>query len=356
MTRRRIGVVGAGIIGLTSAYALSREGHDVVVFDPAPARGATYAAAGMLAPSAEIAPGEERNYELQRDAVDRWRILAQQLVEDGAGHVALHDVGTLLTGWDASDRRLVQQSAEVLRQFGVATPLVTRDERPDAFTGLSDRITAGIWLAGDAWLDPDEAVATLTTALVNAGVSIVREAVEETVQNGPRRRVTTATGSDEFDAVIFATGAAPTVSGLKPQESVRPIRGVTVRLQGLDRLGQPMVRSFVRGRPFYLVGRHDGYCVVGASAEEKATASIETGEFYRLLRDALDVVPALETASWLETRLGHRPVAPSGEPFFESNIAERWAWSSGHYRHGVTLAPLAATWAVSFVQGLDHVG
>ena len=356
MGRRRIGVVGAGIIGLTTAYELARDGHDVVVFDPTPAGGATHAAAGMLAPSAEIAPGEEHNYSLQRDAVSRWRHLAQQLVDDGAGQIAIHEVGTLLTGWDASDRRLVQQSAELLHQFGAAAPVVTRDEQPAAFAGLSDRISAGLLLAGDAWLDPDEAVAVLTNALRNAGVAFIHEAVEETALVGAGRRVVTASGPEDVDAVVFATGAAPTVNGIRSRESVRPIRGVTVRLQGLERFGQPMVRSFVRGRPFYLVGRQDGYCVVGASAEEKATDSIETGEFYRLLRDALDVVPALETAAWLETRLGHRPVAPSGEPFFDANPAERWAWSTGHYRHGVTLAPLAAKWALAFVRGVDNVG
>jgi len=356
MSNRRIGVIGAGIIGLTTAYELARDGNDVTVFDPSPARGATFAAAGMLAPSAEIAPGEERNYELQRDAVPRWRELAQHLAADDAGSIALHDVGTVLTGWDASDRRLVQQSAEVLRRFGVDTPVVGRDERPEVFHGLSDRITSGIFLAGDAWLDPDQAVEVLTTALARRGVSVVREAVEETRNVEQRRRIITATNEWDVDAVIFTTGAAPIPSGVSAKSSVRPIRGVTVRLRGLDRFKQPMVRSFVRGRPFYLVGRDSDYCVVGASAEEKATASIETGEFYRLLRDALDVVPALETAAWLETRLGHRPVAPSGEPFFETNAAERWAWSSGHYRHGVTLAPLAASWAVAFVRELDHVG
>jgi NADPH-dependent 2,4-dienoyl-CoA reductase/sulfur reductase-like enzyme len=43
-------VVGGGIVGLACAYELVGAGHDVRLFDPAPASGATYAAAGMLSP------------------------------------------------------------------------------------------------------------------------------------------------------------------------------------------------------------------------------------------------------------------------------------------------------------------
>jgi len=73
-------VVGAGIIGLTSAFRLARSGYAVTIFDPTPARGATWAAAGMLAPSAEISPGEESNYALQSGAVSMWHDLSDELL------------------------------------------------------------------------------------------------------------------------------------------------------------------------------------------------------------------------------------------------------------------------------------
>ena len=58
-------IVGGGIIGLASAFRLARSGHAVTLFDPSVARGATWAAAGMVAPSAEIA--ENNGYEPGRD-------------------------------------------------------------------------------------------------------------------------------------------------------------------------------------------------------------------------------------------------------------------------------------------------
>src|ERR1700692_2082127 len=68
VTSKSAVVVGGGIVGLTSAWRLARHGCQVTLMDPAPGRGATWAAAGMIAPSAEISPGEQANFELQRHA------------------------------------------------------------------------------------------------------------------------------------------------------------------------------------------------------------------------------------------------------------------------------------------------
>jgi len=150
----------------------------------------------------------------------------------------------------------------------------------------------------------------------------------------------------------LATGAFGLPRGASPlgNHAVRPVRGMTVRIDGIDRSHAPMLRCLVRGRPFYVVSRPGGYCVVGASSEERSGPLVEVGELQRLLRDALDVVPALEACSLYETRVGLRPASNDLEPFFEEWVARRWAWSSGHYRHGVTLAPLWAHRSLEFVR------
>ena len=104
-------VVGGGVIGLTSAFQLARHGWRVTVLDPNPGGGATWASAGMIAPIAEIGPGEEANYELQRGAVGAWRSFAGELRQVTNKELQIVENGTLLLGWDGSDRRLVDQFA-----------------------------------------------------------------------------------------------------------------------------------------------------------------------------------------------------------------------------------------------------
>jgi glycine oxidase len=349
---KRALVVGGGVIGLTSAFRLAHARWDVSIFDPSPGKGATWAAAGMIAPSAEIAPGEQANYQLQKGALPAWRELANELFEVTQRRLDIHETGTLMLGWDASDRRMVEQFAQVADDFGVRPRSVDRANAPAMFEGLSGRISEGLFIDGDAWLDPDEAVALLSEANAMLGVKVLNEVVLAVGVEHDHVMVATASGEHRGCLGILATGANVLPVGVDGSgaNSVRPVRGMTARVIGLDRSDQPTIRAFVHGRMFYMVSRPGGYNVLGATSDERSEPIVEVGELQRLLRDALDVVPALESASLLETRVGLRPASVDLEPFFEVLANGRWAWSSGHYRHGVTLAPLAARDALEFAE------
>ncbi|HEV3188765.1 MAG TPA: FAD-dependent oxidoreductase [Acidimicrobiales bacterium] len=352
-TKRDVLIVGAGVIGTTSAFFLARAGWRVTLFDPAPGLGATWAAAGMIAPSAEVAPGEQENFTLQRGALAAWRDVAREILTLTGDTLELFETGTLLVGFDASDRRLVDQFALVAASFGVETSRVTRGDHQELFTGVSPRIDEGLLLGGDAWLDPDQVMSLLTKANASLGVTVVRQQVLTATTDGDHVEVTTDDQTFRGDIGILATGAHSLPRGVAERAGnvVRPVRGMTVRVQGVDRSTLPTLRAFVRGRSLYVVSRPGGYCVLGASSDEQEELIVEVGELQRLLRDALDLVPALESAAIIETRQGLRPASKDLAPFMET-VDERWAWLSGHYRHGVTLAPLAALEAQSFAEVL----
>ncbi len=342
-------VVGSGVVGATCAFRLARHGWRVTVFDPLPGRGATWAAAGMLAPGAEIAPGEKENYHSQCGALESWRALSSELSQLTHEQLGLYDTGTLLVGLDASDRALVTQFQSVAQEYGSDVRLETRESNPDYFVGVSPRVREGLFVAGDGWLDPDQAMSILAVANDALGVQYVTREVLEISRTG--NSVGASTGDETFrgDVGILATGARPLPAGVRGDSprSVRPVRGTTLRVHGLDRSPAPTLRAFVHGRAFYMVSRPGGYCVLGASSDERSDATVEVGELSRMLRDALELVPDLDSAAFVEVRQGLRPATHDHRPFFDV-LEERWAWLSGHYRHGVTLAPLASLEALEF--------
>jgi glycine oxidase len=345
-------VVGGGVIGLASAFRLAQRGATVTLFDPSPGKGATWAAAGMIAPVAEIGPGEHENFQLQMGALSAWRDVASDLKSLVGETLNIVQHGTLLVGWNGSDRRLVDQFAQVAGEFGAEPGRVRRETIPEIFDGVTGRIDEGLLVSGDAWIDPDQAVSLLASANELLGVTVVHQPVLNVCSDDARVNATTESDSFGADFGIIATGANALPEGARTsgQHTVRPVHGITVRVRGLDRSAQPMIRSFVRGRTVYMVSRPGGYNVLGASSEEHGETGAQVGEIQRLLRDALDVVPALETATVVETRAGNRPASENLQPFFEVLKGGRWAWSSGHYRHGVTLAPLAALESVRFME------
>ncbi|HYZ15372.1 MAG TPA: FAD-dependent oxidoreductase, partial [Candidatus Acidoferrum sp.] len=65
-------VVGAGLIGCGIAFELAKRGASVIVYDRAePARAASWAGAGMLAPFSEEIP-DEAMLALCRDSLERF--------------------------------------------------------------------------------------------------------------------------------------------------------------------------------------------------------------------------------------------------------------------------------------------
>lgn len=80
----KIAVIGAGIIGVTTAYELARRGHEVEVFERhgAVAEGSSFANAGVLAPgyvtpwAAPGMPGKVLRYLLQQHAPFGWAVPA----------------------------------------------------------------------------------------------------------------------------------------------------------------------------------------------------------------------------------------------------------------------------------------
>jgi glycine oxidase len=293
----------------------------------------------MLAPGAEIRPGEAHLWREQVEAVATWRTIPDRL-GISASELGLSHRGTVLVGWDPSDRRAVRQFAAVASEMGAPLQEIRREDRPDAFVGLSPRLENGLMLDGDGQVDPDRVVAALNEALAARrvtrleGEAVVRESPTPTVEVSGT--VVTATHG------VIATGATPLPTWLAERTTtkIRPIRGTTVRVEGIERSEAPTLRAIIRGRPFYFVSRADGTGVLGATAVEGSNARVEVAELAELLRDATDLVPALAAASIVETRSGLRPVSPDGAPFIEALPDSSWFWSSGHFRHGVTLAPL----------------
>ncbi len=279
-TRGTAIVVGAGVIGLANAFRLARDGWRVSVLDPASGRGATWAAAGMIAPHAEISPGEEANFRRQLGAALAWRELSDELVQSGGQSIDLHVVGTLIVGFDGADRQLVEQLRAVALDFGVTGERVSRSDHSDLFRAITPRVRDGLYFDGDAWVDPDQIVASLTAAARALGVKFCRRAVTGARADAEGVEVTTDDGIYRGDVGVWCTGSSPLPDGLahRTAQSVRPVRGMTIRVRGVDRAGLATLRAYVRGRPWYFVSRSADYGVIGASSDEQADLGVELGE------------------------------------------------------------------------------
>ncbi|PTT58513.1 FAD-dependent oxidoreductase, partial [Arthrobacter sp. HMWF013] len=99
-----VAVIGGGVVGHCIAWEARRSGRSVAVIDDAPGQGASWAAAGMLAPVSELHYQEEDLLELMLEASSLWPAFVAALAAAGAPDPGYLTTPTLAVGADAADR------------------------------------------------------------------------------------------------------------------------------------------------------------------------------------------------------------------------------------------------------------
>src|SRR5207247_5227384 len=97
-------------------------------------------------------------------------------------------------------------------------------------------------------------------------------------------------------------------------------------------------------RGVYLVPRRDGRLLAGSTYEDTGFDKRVTGAAVEgILARTLRLAPALENASFTACWAGLRPGTPDGLPILGPDSECRGLYhATGHYRHGILLAPAAA--------------
>jgi glycine oxidase len=344
-------VVGAGVIGLSVAWRAAQEGLTVAVCDPEPARGASWVAAGMLAPTTEGRWGEGTLQAFSQASAEAWPGYAAALEEDSGLSVGLRRDGTLSVALDADDYRALEESFAVQRELGCDVELLTGQECRRLEPSLNPRIGGGVLSSGDHQVDNRALLRALTQAVERRGVELLRSAVRE-IQRTPQEQVAGALLDDETElvagrVVVAAGWRSGHLGGLSHGDvaPVRPVKGQILRLRSdpsMPVIGR-VIRAMAQGRPVYLVPRASGEVVVGATMEEQgADTTVTAGAVYDLLRAAVAVVPEVAELELNEATAGLRPGSPDNGPVLGAAATPGLFLATGHYRNGILLAPLTA--------------
>jgi glycine oxidase len=330
-------VAGAGVIGLTTAYFLAREGVSVIVCDQGQAgMESSWAGAGILPPS---------DLEHAQFPLDRLRALS------GAIFPALSDELKSRTGVDNGFARCGgieflgnagMADADEWYGLGVATQrLAERDVlalEPNLAPGLGDALL----VPGMAQLRNPRHLRALKTACVATGkVTLLENApVESVVAASGRVKGVRVGGEVHSGGRVLVAAGAWTDRLLEPlgcRLKIEPVRGQIALLNP----GRVVFSRILLWGARYLVPRLDGRVLIGSTEEhagyDKATtaAGIEG-----LLALGRRLVPPLADAPVEKTWAGLRPGSPDGLPFLGPAPDVNGLFvAAGHFRAGIQLSP-----------------
>ena len=354
----KILIVGGGVAGLTIGWRLAASGCQVEVLERGLAgRGSSWAAAGMLAATAESEMRDDKCAHLAHAGRAAWPKFAVELEKVSGILLGYRECGAFLVA--QSDRRAgeLQSTARELSARGQNVAWHSQEEIVRLEPLLSPKIKGALYAPEDAQVDNRQLSIALTRAFKAAG-GILREhcdvrALE--VKHGAVTGVATGDGNILADKVVIAAGAwTNNIDGIDEGvlPPVRPAKGQMAAVAPPD--GMAMPNHLIWGEEIvYLVPRSESL-LIGATVED---VGFETSVSHKTLKDliarASRLIPSLSSWRVVESWAGLRPRTPDDSPVLGATPVAGLVVASGQYRNGILFAPVLAGMIRSLVLGED---
>ncbi len=307
MTAADVVVIGAGVVGLTTAISLAEAGVSTRVVAAEPPSRTTSAAAGAIWGPVLCGPDDEC-YEWSRVGLSVLSDLARQAAGP-FGPAGVHQV---------SGREVAET---------VASPAKWTELLPDLRILGSEELPAG-FASGWSYTAPAIVMPVYLEYLLNRYAGL-----------GGAVTIGTVTSLASVDAAIVVNCTGIGARALVPDETLVPVRGQVVVVENPG-ISEFYIDHGLHGTDYVYAFPHDDVIVLGGTSEPGAAdVAPRPSVTERILRDGAAVFPALREARVVAERVGLRPYRPTvrleSEPLGDGRVL----WHLyGHGGAGVTLS------------------
>ncbi len=337
-------VIGGGVIGLSIAYCLSREGVTVTVLDrDGLGRGASWAGAGMIPPHVERLKTNP-TIELRSWSAVLYPEWSQALLAETGIDNGYRKTGGVDVGLDLSEDNELKTSAGRWRNEKIVYERLEPRDFGRVEPALNPELRVAYYLPDRAQIRNPRHLKALIEALrgrevdLRPGSAVLGfESISGRVTGVKLESETLACGQVIVSAGAWTSGL---LAGLGVEVPTPPLKGQIVLL----RSDRPLIRRIVEHGKNYLVPRDDGRVLVGATEEDAGFDNRTTAEAVRdLLAEAHKICPILATAGIERSWAGLRPGSIDSKPYlgFAPGFANLIV-ATGHKRAGLQLAPASA--------------
>jgi len=324
-------IIGAGLIGLSSADALMARGHQVTVVDarPGPARGTSYANSGMIHPSQArpwLFDGEKAMEEATFKAVHALALRSKLLLQDKLLELGLytdHAVPGCYKLYPDMD------AARLAQQFYIESGVMSR-------AVMDVEATLGhcaLYFEGDMWGNAREYALALEADIKTRGAVFIYDAPDLRIRRSGQS-VTAQMKGHIFhaDHVIIAAGpqSPDVLAQLGLSLPLKQLRGFSVNFDKPD-IALPFAPLMDSKSHSAMTVFKDHLRISGTINEDSARPLLQ-----RWCELAPNIMSALKPAT--EIWSGVRPMSKAGRPYIgPTSVRGLWV-NTGHGHMGWTLS------------------
>jgi glycine oxidase len=341
-------VIGGGLIGCSIALRLAQAKLRVMVLDRGePGAEASRAAAGMIAPQGET-PEPDAFFSLCAASHALYPGFISEVEELSGQEVGFRREGSLLVA--VKEKQVAELEKLYWTQTRAGLPLerLTPASLQHKMPGLSSKIRLALGVSEDYWVDNEKLTHAVIEATQRLGVTFhahcaaedlkVRENRVEAIHANSGR----GGGTTPFSAGCFVLAAGCWSEAVAAQVGLalpmQPCRGQMMEFESPREL--PYV---IRGGSHYLVPRAARRVVVGTTVEYAGFDKAVTAEgLQSILEGAMRFAPFLKDCVFRRAWAGLRPDTLDHRPVLGYSKLQNLILATGHFRHGILLAPVTA--------------
>ena len=400
----RIVVLGGGVVGVTTAYQLQRDGHEVVLLERIPevAAGASWGNAGMIAPghsfvwSSPRAPiilakslmlkdqalrfrlsADPRLYawtwgflkectaaKARRNTLLKHRLAAysQKVLDEVVADEAIdYDRNTRGILYFYRDQKALDSGVEhmkLLESDGQAIKVLTRDQVIALEPGLAhagEKIAGAILCPTDETGDCAKFTRALAARIVERGGAIVTGAtVEELTSDGDKvTHASTDRGLFSGDAYVLALGAESPILARKLglRLPIYPIKGYSLTIP-IGAAKSPPTIACLDEHNLVAISRFRDRLRITATAEFAGyDASHKPSDFAFMKRVTQELFPDGAEYDRAQMWAGLRPMTPTNLPLVGRRRFKNLILNCGHGHIGWTMSHGSARIAADLIAG-----
>lgn len=311
-------VVGAGILGASTAYHLAKAGARVTLVDRQDLGQATDAAAGIVCPWLS----QRRNkawYQMAKGGARYYASLIEQLEADGERDTGYKRVGAISIHIEEKKLDQMEERAYKRREDAPEIGEITRlspAETKNLFPTLSEEYSS-VHISGAARVNGR----ALRQALVNAAKkhgAVYMKGNASLVHEDNRVIGIEVNGETLTANQVIVTAGAWANELLQPLGvnflvTFQKAQIVHLHIQDMNTNNWPVVMP---PNDQYILAFEDGRVVVGATHENDTGFDyrVTAGGLHEVFDKALSVAPGLSNSTMMETRVGYRPFTPGFLP------------------------------------------
>lgn len=401
----KIAVIGAGIIGVTTAYELALDGHEVTVFERriAAAEETSFATAGLIAPgyiTPWAAPGmplkiarhlfgrhapvrislpltssdmawmwkcwracKPETYVANRTRLRRLASYSRERLHEISADLELEydrSSGHLVLLRSERDHALMQPGLQVLREADVAFRELGPEEarKIEPALNLDTAFHSAIHLPGDEVGNCRQFALMLKNVTLRKGVQFAFSTLVEKIDptDGMLLSIAGESAPRRFDAAVVCAGvdSARLLSPLGLKIPLAAIHGYSVSASVRESINAP--RSAVMDEHYKVAitrlgsrVRVAGSAQIGGQADKHHTRALQT--LYKILQDWFP--GAANLSNGVQVWKGARPMLPDGPPLLGASGIDGLWLNLGHGSSGWALSCGSARAVADLIGGRD---